>query len=216
MRTCPRCSTAYDDDTRICRTCGAILEDLEDVAEEPLVEVEVVDEGESPSEPEGTPEEFPSVEELEGLGGAGTPGSGANWRCPKCRETVPNMFDVCWKCGLDRGGAVAGDSVEQPIEVDLPDRPEAIAPEPVAPRVRSLQCPVCGSSKVIPQVRIVDQGEQSTGSLRVVIYGDPGALIFKDRLYGELTATICGDCGQVELRVANPGELYRHYLQSRR
>jgi hypothetical protein len=48
----------------------------------------------------------------------------------------------------------------------------------------------------------------------VVVFGDPGALVFKDRLYGELWADICGDCGHVELRVANPRQLYRHYRKS--
>ena len=50
--------------------------------------------------------------------------------------------------------------------------------------------------------------------MQVVICGDPSAMIFKDRLYGELKADICGDCGHVELRVANPKELYEHYRKS--
>ena len=63
-------------------------------------------------------------------------------------------------------------------------------------------------------VTVQDQGEGSNRNLRVVVCGDPSALIFKDRLYGELKANICGDCGHVELRVANPKELYRHYRRS--
>ena len=63
-------------------------------------------------------------------------------------------------------------------------------------------------------VTVADQGPHSDGRLKVVIYGDPSALIFKDRLYGELKADICGDCGHVELRVANPQELYLHYRKS--
>jgi hypothetical protein len=47
-----------------------------------------------------------------------------------------------------------------------------------------------------------------------VVYGDPEALIFKDRVYGRLKADICGDCGHVELRVENPGELYEHYRRT--
>ncbi len=60
-------------------------------------------------------------------------------------------------------------------------------------------------------VVVQDQGESAGGYLRVVVYGDPSALIFKDRLYGQLLADICGDCGHVELHVLNPKELYRHY-----
>jgi hypothetical protein len=50
--------------------------------------------------------------------------------------------------------------------------------------------------------------------LSVVIYGDPKALLFKDRLYGRLRADICGDCGHVEWRVVNPKALYEHYRQA--
>jgi hypothetical protein len=48
----------------------------------------------------------------------------------------------------------------------------------------------------------------------VVIYGNPQALLFKDRLYGALSANICGECGHVQLRVANAAKLYEHYLES--
>ncbi len=80
--------------------------------------------------------------------------------------------------------------------------------------MQSYQCPRCGSSKLIPDVRVVDQGQASDGHLKVVVYGDPGALIMKDRLYGKLKADICGECGHVDLRVTNPSELYEHYLES--
>ena len=63
-------------------------------------------------------------------------------------------------------------------------------------------------------VNIRDQGQGSDGSLKVVITGNPAALMFKDRLYGTLRASICGECGHVDLRVANAAELYRHYLKS--
>lgn len=75
-------------------------------------------------------------------------------------------------------------------------------------------CPECGSAKIMFGVTVQDQGQHSSGKLRVLICGDPSAMIFKDRLYGELNADICGDCGHVELRVANPQELYRHYQKS--
>jgi RNA polymerase subunit RPABC4/transcription elongation factor Spt4 len=29
----------------------------------------------------------------------------AYWKCRNCAEIVPDDFDVCWKCGADRGGA---------------------------------------------------------------------------------------------------------------
>ena len=66
----------------------------------------------------------------------------------------------------------------------------------------------------MPHVLIADQGQYSDGRLQVVVLGKPEALFFKDRLFGQLEATICGDCGYVELHVVNPEELYAHYRQS--
>jgi ribosomal protein S27AE len=77
-----------------------------------------------------------------------------------------------------------------------------------------LQCSKCGSTEMIPNADILDQGQGSDRSLQVVVYGNPDALILKDRLYGVLMADICGDCGHADLKVANPEELYEHYLRS--
>jgi hypothetical protein len=49
----------------------------------------------------------------------------------------------------------------------------------------------------------------------VRIEGNPSAWIRKDRLYGELTARICGECGYTELYVSNAGELYEKYLKAK-
>jgi len=76
------------------------------------------------------------------------------------------------------------------------------------------KCEVCGSAKIIPEVRIIDQGQYSDRKLHVVICGDAEALIFKDRLYGELKAHICGECGHTELRAVNPKDLYNKYQES--
>lgn len=75
-------------------------------------------------------------------------------------------------------------------------------------------CPRCGSHRIIPDVTVLDQGDHSDGTLKTVVAGNPDALIFKHRLYGEIKADICGDCGHVELRVANPAELYDRYRES--
>jgi predicted RNA-binding Zn-ribbon protein involved in translation (DUF1610 family) len=76
-------------------------------------------------------------------------------------------------------------------------------------------CPKCGSSKIIPSAKILVQRTYSNGWLRVVVDGDPNALIFKDCLYDRLTASICGDCGHVELTVSHLSELYEHYRRSK-
>lgn len=76
------------------------------------------------------------------------------------------------------------------------------------------ECVKCGSSKMIPDVRIFDQGQGSDGSLQVLIAEEPQALIFRKNKYTALRAQICGECGHTELTVEDPGMLYQAYLKS--
>jgi dolichol-phosphate mannosyltransferase len=103
-----------------------------------------------------------------------------------------------WNCGTD------GDCVENPSF----DRGLSAGKSPFP------QCPKCGSTKLIPNVSIRDQGNDSDGKLSAYVDAEPEAMIFKDRLYSGLIADICGECGHVELRAERPGDLYKHYLQS--
>ena len=141
---------------------------------------------------------------------------------------VPATFDICWKCRTTKDG---GKTDHEPVafEEDLDARrsddeltPTELDAEPLGTEEEWMEedkrqsqsvCPRCGSAKMMLGVTVRDQGEVDT-TLKVVICGDPSALIFKDRLYGELKADICGDCGHVELRVVNPRELYRHHRKS--
>jgi hypothetical protein len=136
-----------------------------------------------------------------------------SWQCPQCQKPVPTSFDVCWNCGTSRDGIPDPSFVKEPLDIPRDQAEEQPATQEAA-RHHGLQCPKCGSSKIIPKARILDQGRHSDGDLKVVIYGNPQALIFKDRLYGRLMADICGDCGHVELRVENPEGLYDHYRQA--
>lgn len=194
MQKCPKCSSQYGDDSKICRTCGAILET---VAVEPPAAVE----GDPSPQQEDTPHESPVAKQH-------------SWTCSQCGQSVPGDFEVCWNCGTSREG-IADPSFSRELAIDE-DQPRTWQPstqgatdEPSSP-----SCPRCGSSKIIPGTRIVDQGQHSDGRLQVLVEGDPDALIFKDRLYDRLTADICGDCGHVELTVERPNELYEHYLRS--
>jgi hypothetical protein len=63
-------------------------------------------------------------------------------------------------------------------------------------------------------IAVSDQGQYSNGQLQVVIHAAPDAWIFKEPLYGDLEADICGECGHVELRVKNANELLRHYVKA--
>ena len=138
------------------------------------------------------------------------------WACPKCREKVEPNFDVCWSCGTSRTG------VEDPDFGEEADTAQEPAPEPGEAvntgRIRTIEhgpCRACGSTRIIPNVEVLDQGEGSDGHLQVVVCGDPHALIFKDRVYGKLRAWVCGSCGFTELRVRNPEELYLKSLEAR-
>jgi Zn finger protein HypA/HybF involved in hydrogenase expression len=106
----------------------------------------------------------------------------------------------------------------QEAETDETSDPEPKEPAKTEKRKHSAKvvlCRACGSTKIIPNVEVLDQGESSDGYLQVVLYGDPQALFFKDRVYGQLRAWICGNCGCTELRVVNPEQLYLKYLEAK-
>jgi hypothetical protein len=213
---------------RICRTCGSFLEAVAEGrvegGENPRLP-SIVDDSLPVFKPtaekrEENSETLPDMDEREEI--AETPldtdearplSSEQSWRCPQCHKPVPNTFDVCWNCGTSQDGTPDPSFVKEPLEIPC----DVAEEEPMTQgdtRNHGPQCPKCGSSKIIPKARILDQGQGSDGDLKVVIYGNPKALIFKDRLYGKLMADICGDCGHVELRVENAEELYDHYEAS--
>jgi len=237
MRMCLKCSKKVSDDSKICRDCGAILEDIPDdsvpgtdgewkpasqlgppwAAKPHETEQEVGDEQSVGEQAAETDEPAPPDTEA------------SAWKCPQCGESVPGSFDVCWKCLTTKDGEKAEGSESEFFQEALDASKPEEEPEPNELDAEALRveedeeetpfqsaCPRCGSSKMMFGVTVCDQGEYSGGTLQVVISGDPSALIFKDRLHGELKANICGDCGHVELRVANPKELYRHYRKSSR
>ena len=79
------------------------------------------------------------------------------------------------------------------------------------------QCSSCGSRDLMQDVKIVDHGYMdSKHDLAIELHAKPGALIFKDTRKGILTATVCGQCGKVELAVENPHELWDAYRQAQR
>jgi hypothetical protein len=199
MKQCPKCSSQYGDDAKLCRICGAILET---VAEEP------------PQTSDPLPHEEGHAQET-------ALSQQPSWKCPHCGESVPGAFEVCWNCGTSQDGASDPSFAKEPDAAPGKEEPDSApwepepSEQPPAAKPIHRQCPTCGSSKMIPNTRIIDQGDSSTGDLRVVVYAHPDALIFKDRLYERLVADICGDCGRVELKVEHPSVLYAHYLQSR-
>jgi hypothetical protein len=145
--------------------------------------------------------------------------AGPEWKCPKCGETVPGNFDQCWKCMATRSGEPLPEVSGEISEVDAID--QNLEPIDVGSDLRKddrnasqVRCRGCGSAKIILNVTVVDQGEYSDGRLKVKVSGNPEALIFKDSLYGEIKADICGECGLMDFHVSNPSELYEHVRKS--
>ena len=192
MQECPKCSSHYGDDVKLCQTCGAILGAA---AEE---SPQAMEDNPSPHE-NGDPHGVSSAAQH-------------SWMCSQCGQSVPGGFEVCWNCGTSKDGVPDPDF--SPVN---DDGLRAWQPPEHATAVKQIgyRCPKCGSSKIIPNTRILDQGNYSDGKLQVMVDGDPEALIFKNRLYDRLAADICGDCGHVELKVEHARELYEHYLRSK-
>ena len=79
----------------------------------------------------------------------------------------------------------------------------------------SLTCPRCDSENIMPNLRIRDRYERFQGEdLEVVVESKPNALLFKGAHREVLRATVCGECGNVELSVENPKGLWKTYSKS--
>jgi hypothetical protein len=185
----------FPDSAKICRSCGAILDD---VAEELPIEVETPcnerDRLESIAQQVlSTLDDLPRVDSREQY----------CWKCPQCKEKVPGSFDICWNCGTDKSG------VENPGFAELKTEANVDAAAVEVKRVMqtgTARCSVCGSARMIQGARI----EAHEGSLiKIVVFADREAAV-DDRVWGEVTADVCGDCGRVQLRVQNADELYVH------
>jgi hypothetical protein len=196
MQECPKCSARYDDDLKICRTCGAILAAATSDPPQQPANSDLSPHDEEAARPTDSTEQAP-------------------WTCPECGQSVPDTFEVCWNCGTSRDGVPDLAFSKEPSSGDSDHPWEAEAPEQAVAASRpTRQCPKCGSSKIIPNMRILDPGAYSAGKIEVVVDGNPNAMIFKDSLYGRVTADTCGECGHVELKAQHPSELYEHYLRS--
>ena len=69
-------------------------------------------------------------------------------------------------------------------------------------------CPKCGSSVVIPNVRIIDHGDNNQSlDLSATVYSNPKAWVLKGAITQRFRARVCGDCGYTEFYVENPQTL---------
>ena len=75
-------------------------------------------------------------------------------------------------------------------------------------------CRVCGSGKIMADVSVIDTGQNAKGSLMIIVYKKPGALIFKDRHFETLKAWVCGECGYTQFFAEKPKWIYEVYKAS--
>lgn len=73
----------------------------------------------------------------------------------------------------------------------------------------SPKCPKCGSFDVMKDLRM--RIGRRMADLRVEVQKDPRAPFFRDEVYGEMFATVCGDCGFTEFYVTNSREMLEAY-----
>ena len=67
-------------------------------------------------------------------------------------------------------------------------------------------CPTCGSKDIIPHARVTDQWTRK--DLEARVYENPEAILLKRTHIQTVHARICGRCGNVELFVSDPQELW--------
>jgi hypothetical protein len=207
---------------KVCPICNAILVKSDTATlEKPAASAEAEPEAATttrsgPSDRDSMVAVNSRIGQREISGGRGP--SAAAWNCPNCAESVPNTFDVCWKCGTSRDGTLdpsfAAKSAEELPAGDARD--DRFDSDDVMGR-RVEQCPRCGSQRMIVGAPLTQLGplvDRPGNRIMVAVSGDPKALIFKDRLYVKLWADICGDCGHAELRAEHFKDLYDTYLKS--
>ena len=66
----------------------------------------------------------------------------------------------------------------------------------------------------MPDLRIDDVGKRRMDWIGIEVVAKPDAVIFKDAHQELVRATVCGDCGKVELTVDNPKRLWETYTKA--
>ena len=77
-------------------------------------------------------------------------------------------------------------------------------------------CLKCGSSKLMENITIVDFGHGNAKNDLSVQIKTTDRVLFNTFEKGKLKAKICGSCGNVELAVENPQELWQAYLKAQK
>jgi Zn ribbon nucleic-acid-binding protein len=79
------------------------------------------------------------------------------------------------------------------------------------------ECLRCGSEKLMHNMPLPDHYGDTGGFSKpaeVAVHGKPEAWIFKETSKGQVSLTICGECGYAELQVNNFRELYEKHVRA--
>ena len=76
-------------------------------------------------------------------------------------------------------------------------------------------CPKCGSDRIVPTARLIDEGQSARKRAEVGVEVNPHALVFKNETRTPLQARVCGACGYTELFAAHPEALWKAYVEQR-
>jgi len=74
------------------------------------------------------------------------------------------------------------------------------------------KCPDCNSEKIIKNAKAIDRGEGNMNlNFSVAVDESPEAFIFKQTVYSEVDADICGECGFIQFYAKSPEVLWEAY-----
>lgn len=75
------------------------------------------------------------------------------------------------------------------------------------------RCLKCGSDAVIPNVQVIDRGDANARKpLDLGLATKPDARVFKGEVRVQTTASVCGDCGFVEVYATDPAALWDAHI----
>ncbi len=75
------------------------------------------------------------------------------------------------------------------------------------------RCLKCGSDAMIPDVRVIDRGENNARkTAEIGVATKPNAVLFKGEVRSETYAMVCGDCGFIELYADDPATLWEAHV----
>ena len=74
------------------------------------------------------------------------------------------------------------------------------------------KCAECNSEKIIKDALVIDRGDANSDHiLQVAVDEKPSAFVFKNRMYSDVKADVCADCGYISFYAIYPENLWTTY-----